>query len=286
MAFTVRDFHDLVELLEQHPEWRAELRRLVLSEELLALPQVVGELAAVQRRTAERLEQLVRRMDELVQRMDQLALRVEQLAEAQLRMGSDLERLKGSDLERRYRERGHAYFSRLVRRAHVLSGDELLALLDTAVTQGQLSEDEADEVLQADVVVRGRRREDSTRYTWRWRSRGGGEQGSTRPMVERRLLGAEAEQGPNDGEEDGEHDPHEPAELGGDLLIEGVDTATEMLIEGVDAATETLIEGVDTTVCGVDTTVCSLNPLGQLLPKAINFLIEMHQTLAQVTTEA
>ena len=38
MAFTVRDFRDLVELLEQHPEWRAELRRLVLTEELLALP--------------------------------------------------------------------------------------------------------------------------------------------------------------------------------------------------------------------------------------------------------
>jgi len=49
-----------------------------------------------------------------------------------------------------------------VRRAHVLSGDELAALLDAAVTQGQLAEDEADDLLQADVVVRGRRREDST----------------------------------------------------------------------------------------------------------------------------
>lgn len=45
MVFTVRDFHDLIELLEQRPEWRAELRRLVLTEELLALPQVVHELA-------------------------------------------------------------------------------------------------------------------------------------------------------------------------------------------------------------------------------------------------
>ncbi len=30
-------FHDLVALLEEHPEWRAELRRLGLSEELLRL---------------------------------------------------------------------------------------------------------------------------------------------------------------------------------------------------------------------------------------------------------
>lgn len=41
MAFTVREFHDLVVLLTQHPERRAEIRRLVLTEELLALPQIV-----------------------------------------------------------------------------------------------------------------------------------------------------------------------------------------------------------------------------------------------------
>jgi hypothetical protein len=58
---------------------------------------------------------------------------MDQFVEVQLRMGRDLEQLKGSDLERRYRERGHAYFSRLVRRAHVLSGDELNTLLDTAI---------------------------------------------------------------------------------------------------------------------------------------------------------
>lgn len=175
MAFTVQEFHDLLQLLEQHPVWRAELRRWVLSEELLTLPQIMHELVEVQRRTEAQLEQLAGRVDGLAQHMDQLTARVdglaqrmgqligqvERLVEAQLRMGSDLERLKGSDLERRYRERAHAYFSRLVRRAHVLSGNELAILLDAAVTRGQLSDDEADSLLQADVVVRGRRREDS-----------------------------------------------------------------------------------------------------------------------------
>ena len=146
MAFTVQEFRDLVQILEQHPEWRAELRRLVLTEELLTLPQIVRELVEAQHRTEERVNQLIQQ--------------VERLVEVQLRMGTDVERLKGSDLERRYRERGHAYFSRLVRRAHVLSGDESIALLDEAVAGGQLSEEESDEILQADVVVRGRRRED------------------------------------------------------------------------------------------------------------------------------
>jgi uncharacterized protein YoxC len=209
MAFTISEFRELIQLLEQQPTWRAELRRWVLTEEVLALPQTVHELAEAQRRTEERLghmaghldtltqrvaqlalrmdeltqrvaqltqrveqltqrvEQLTLRMDELTQgvaqlvvRMDTLTQRMEQLAETQLRMGSDLERLKGSDLERRYRERAHAYFSRLLRRTHVLSGNELSRLLDEAVLQGQLTEEEADDVLQADVVVRGRRRED------------------------------------------------------------------------------------------------------------------------------
>ena len=162
MSFTVSEFRDLIQLLEQQPTWRAELRRWVLTDELLALPQTVHELAEAQRRTEERLGQLAGHMAALTQRIDQLTAWIEQLTESQLRIGSGLEQLKESDLERRYRERGHAYFSRLLRRTHVLSGDELVSLLDAAVTQGRLSEDEADEVLQADVVVRGRRREDNT----------------------------------------------------------------------------------------------------------------------------
>jgi len=183
VAFTVSEFRELIQLLEQQPTWRAELRRWVLTEEVLALPQTVHELAEAQRRTEERLGQLAGHMDALTQRVEQLAVRMEeltqrvaqlvvrmdaltqrmeQLAETQLRMGSDLERLTGSDLERRYRERAHAYFSRLLRRTHVLSGDELSRRLDEAVLQGQLTEEEAEAVLQADVVVRGRRREDGT----------------------------------------------------------------------------------------------------------------------------
>jgi hypothetical protein len=50
----------------------------------------------------------------------------------------------------------------LLQRLHVLSGDELTALLEEAITQQRLSEDEADDILQADVVMRGRRREDGT----------------------------------------------------------------------------------------------------------------------------
>ena len=44
----------------------------MLSDDLLALPQTMHELAEAQRRTEERLGQLAAHMDELAQRMDQL----------------------------------------------------------------------------------------------------------------------------------------------------------------------------------------------------------------------
>ncbi len=53
MPFTVRDFPDLLRLLEQHPEWQAELRRQVLTEELLELPALVRRLTEAQARTDE-----------------------------------------------------------------------------------------------------------------------------------------------------------------------------------------------------------------------------------------
>src|SRR6266850_4163986 len=59
MPFTVEEFRDLVRILEERPEWRAELRRLVLIDELLTLPELVRDLIEVQRRTTEQVAVLV-----------------------------------------------------------------------------------------------------------------------------------------------------------------------------------------------------------------------------------
>lgn len=56
MPFTVEEFRDLVRLLEERPEWREELRRLVLTPELLALPEQIAELHA---RSAQQFQELI-----------------------------------------------------------------------------------------------------------------------------------------------------------------------------------------------------------------------------------
>jgi chromosome segregation ATPase len=85
VAFTVEDVQDLIRLLAERPEWRAQLRPLILGDEFDRLPRIVAELAEAQRRTEQRLEELGRRVDELAEAQRRTEQRVEELAEAQRR---------------------------------------------------------------------------------------------------------------------------------------------------------------------------------------------------------
>ena len=148
---------------------------------LKALAEEVKALAQAQKRTEERLEALAARVDELAQAQKRTEQRVEQLAQAQKKTEERLEalaeaqrrteetlralirdvaELKGMVLESEYRDKAYAYFGRLVRRAHVLSPDEISELLDRAVRGGHLSDEEAERISWADVIVRGNWKED------------------------------------------------------------------------------------------------------------------------------
>ena len=117
MAFDVKDYLDFVRLLQEHPEWRAELRRLVLTDELLTLPELVRELADAQRRTEERvgrLEERVGRLEAVVEELVQAQRRTEEeiraLAEAQRRTEERMGRLEAvveelAEAQRRTEER-------------------------------------------------------------------------------------------------------------------------------------------------------------------------------------
>jgi hypothetical protein len=192
MPFTVEEFRDLVRVLEERPEWRAELRRLVLTDELLSLPEQVAELrtyterrfqelAEAQARTAGQVAALSTRVTELADAQVRTEKRLTELADAQARtagqvteltmevreltrivrtLTDEVGTLKGLNLESDYRTKGHAYFSRVIRRPHVLSSDEIVALVEDAQDRGVFSAAEARELYEADVIVRGKRQED------------------------------------------------------------------------------------------------------------------------------
>ncbi len=103
-AFTVRQFFDLVVALEEHPEWREELRRLLLTEDVLTLPQAVRELTEAHKRAEERLSRLEAVVAELAEAQKRTEARVAELAEAQRRTEEEF---------RKYREASEARFARI-----------------------------------------------------------------------------------------------------------------------------------------------------------------------------
>src|SRR3990172_6213300 len=113
MTFTVSDYADLVRLLNEHPEWRAELRRLLLSDELLTLPDLVRELADAQRRIEVQFDAMREQVRLLVETVQALTDSVRGLKDV---VGD----LNGKLLALTYRDRVGAYFGPLLRRVRAV----------------------------------------------------------------------------------------------------------------------------------------------------------------------
>lgn len=113
MPFGTEDFQQLLQVLDERPEWRAEITRKIraLTDHMATLTDQVGDL-------------------------------------------------RGWRLEQQYIQRAPSYFGSIVRRLRVLSSTQLADRLDDAVDEGKLTGAERAAVLQADLVVQGRRRED------------------------------------------------------------------------------------------------------------------------------
>ncbi len=167
MTFTVQDYADLVRLLNEHPEWRADLRRLLLSDDLLALPdlmrelvEAVRQLVEAQRRTDETVRQLTEAQRRIEAQFDAMREQVSHLAEIVQALTDSVGGLKdivgdlnGKVLELSYRDRVGAYFGPLLRRARAV---EPVTLEDEL--EAHLSAEEFKDVLLLDLLVSGRPR--------------------------------------------------------------------------------------------------------------------------------
>lgn len=183
MPFTVREFHDLVEILENEPAWRVELRRLLLTEDILGLPQAVRDLTrAVQELITERRQNEARfarmegdlaalkadtsQMKSSVGKLEKSVVKLEtNVGKLDSRVGkleTSVARLNGSDLERQLRERPFVYLGRLAVRLKTVTDAELAVLLEDAVERGLITEDEMEDAKLVDTVARGRGRAEAT----------------------------------------------------------------------------------------------------------------------------
>ena len=134
MPFTVEDFMDLLSMLEERPQWRDELRKLLLSEELLALPDVVRELAEEQRALTRQVRELAEgqraltegqrilteRQDALTEEVRELASRVNALTEQMGMLTEQVSSLVQWQRGEAGRREGERYERQMVKRAPML----------------------------------------------------------------------------------------------------------------------------------------------------------------------
>jgi len=191
--------------LKEDPEFAADVRALLLSEDLLNLPpkfdrmekkidriehkvdkleERTSRIEERQARSEERQVRLEERQARLEEKQDRLEKKVDKLEEEVAGLKQDVDTLKkdvdilkkdvdilkkdvdilkkdvaylkGSDRERWYRDKAHAVFGRLVLKGKPFE-EKAVEILWDAYKRGQISKEERDEVLSADLLWSGER---------------------------------------------------------------------------------------------------------------------------------
>lgn len=165
------DMERFLQDLRDHAEWREELRRLVLADDLRAIGRrldgvddgladlraTLRELVAASVQQQATLAQQQQMLSEIVEVQQHNSADLAVLIKAVSHLSDRTGWLEGVVLEEQYQRKGFAFFQRIAKKLHVLDPDELLRVLDAAVVAGSITDDQADEVRLADVVLRGRR---------------------------------------------------------------------------------------------------------------------------------
>ena len=94
---TINTIHDLHRILVEHPEWRDELRRILLTEELLELPQRFAEYAKA---TDEKLDALITEVRQNTSDIRQNTTDIAELKDLTRQNTNHIGELKGMFMER------------------------------------------------------------------------------------------------------------------------------------------------------------------------------------------
>lgn len=166
MAFTVTDFQDLMKLLGQHPEWQAELRRVLVGDHLSAIDTRLEALVAAQERTDATLQSLlaaqartdasIRQLSEAQSRTEEaitaLASRIDALASAQLRTETRVDKVLGDVVQGRYKSNLPSYLGRQMKRMQLIVPTDLELVAAAART---LNDRDWEALTQIDALFTG-----------------------------------------------------------------------------------------------------------------------------------
>ena len=168
MTTPINNFQDILDAMERDPGLRDALRRYVLTEEMLALPAQVKALTDAVEALVTESREIRAELGELRAGQEQLRADVGELREGQQelrtdvgRMGGDVSRLLGTN----YEGKATKFAPRMARRSLGLANPTVVAMgwannmalplpeADQAAERGDITWDEADDIVKADVIV-------------------------------------------------------------------------------------------------------------------------------------
>ena len=166
---SINDIADLVQILQDHPEWRNTVRGLIVGEELANMPNEVAIFVKATNENFNLIHQQFEKVDQRLEKVDQRLERLETdvaeiktdvatLKEDVSRMGGTVSRLIGDDYESHVATYVHRFLSRNSGiNASVLftqrDKSALTGLLDEAEKQGVIEAEETDELDKADLIL-------------------------------------------------------------------------------------------------------------------------------------
>ena len=152
---SINDIADLVQILQDHPEWRNTVRGLIVGEELANMP---NEVAIFVKATNENFNLVHQRLEKLETNVSTFKEDVSRMHATLTRMHATLTRLIGEDYESHVATYVHRFLRRsLGINASVFSTQRdksaLTGLLDEAEKQGVIKAEETDELDKADLIL-------------------------------------------------------------------------------------------------------------------------------------
>jgi len=161
MAFPVDDLRDLIELLAEKAEWRAQLRPLILGDEFDRLPRVVEELAEARRRTEAGLDALGVRVEQLTAAQERTEIRLQEMGEKIDALTASIKILSdqftddtGALYEVRFERKAPSLFGQWLRKPRVVTLNDL-ERVDEAEVSGALSPFDASQLRALDIIIQG-----------------------------------------------------------------------------------------------------------------------------------
>lgn len=140
--YKISNFADLMQALMENPEWLEELRKMILTQEILEFPK---KFENFRHRVEERFDTLEKEVQEVKKKADAI----------ERKLDKDVWPLKGMWLETKVKDNILSFFSEYLLDARAIDQEKINKDLFLAMEKGTISKEERIDVLRLDLIIEG-----------------------------------------------------------------------------------------------------------------------------------